>query len=328
MKAPAFWLRSPPTPLARALRPLGAIYGAQTLRRMALGGARVAAPVICVGNFVLGGAGKTPTAMAIGKLLLSAGERVAFISRGYGGARRSEPIGVDLSIHSARLVGDEPLLLAGVAPCFVGDNRVAAAQAAIDAGANVIIMDDGLQNPHIRKDFSLGVIDAGAGFGNGLCFPAGPLRAPAEAQLRFVSAILLIGPADAAAPIAGKTLLRADLRPQAASAAALLGQRVFAFAGIARPEKFYATLRALGAHLVATRDFADHHPFSPRETDQLLADAAAMGAKLVTTQKDWVRLSPQFQREAMALPVELRFEDEAAMRALLAQALARRRAGR
>ena len=178
MIAPRFWARERPGLAARALAPLGALYGLATARRMARPGTRVDAPVICVGNYVVGGAGKTPTAIAVARLLQSAGERVAFLSRGYGGAPRAAPTRVDPQLHGALAVGDEPLLLARVAPCWVGADRVAAAREAIADGASALVLDDGLQNPALAKDYAIAVIDGEAGFGNGLCFPAGPLRAP------------------------------------------------------------------------------------------------------------------------------------------------------
>jgi tetraacyldisaccharide 4'-kinase len=324
--APRFWADERPNWVSRALGPLGAIYGAATARRMAMAGAKVPAAVVCVGNFVVGGAGKTPTAIAIGKLLLDAGHRVAFLSRGYGGAARVEPLLVDPSIHGARVVGDEPLLLARVAPCFVAVDRVAAARAAIEAGASVLVMDDGLQNPALAKNFSFAVVDAEARFGNGSCFPAGPLRAPLEAQLPFVDALIAIGGAETVDPLTdagwGKPVLRARLRPDAVVASELIGRSVLAFAGIARPDKFFATLGEIGARVAATRAFADHHVFSRSEIHSLLARAARRDLLLVTTEKDHARISPDYASEIIALPVSLKFDEPAAARRLLAKALA------
>jgi tetraacyldisaccharide 4'-kinase len=332
MIAPGFWALKRPSLLARALGPLGALYGSATARRMARGGARVDALVVCVGNFVLGGAGKTPTAIAIARLLQGAGERVAFLSRGYGGASRVAPVEVDTAIHGARAVGDEPLLLARVAPCFVGRDRVAAAHEAIAKGASALVLDDGLQNPALAKDLSLAVVDGEALFGNGLCFPAGPLRAPPARQYPFVSATIVIGDA-ADAPMAlralapDKPILRARLEADAIVGAELVGRSVFAFAGIARPEKFFTTLEGIGAHVAARRRFADHHPFEEREIEALVAEAAARGLTLVTTEKDHVRLAPAHRRAILALPATLRFEAPERVAALLGAALAARRAG-
>jgi tetraacyldisaccharide 4'-kinase len=289
---------------------------------MARDGARAEAPVICVGNFVAGGAGKTPTAIALARLLIADGREVAFLSRGYGGAPRSEPVRVDPTVHDAAAVGDEPLLLARVAPCWVGADRALAARFAVDAGAEALILDDGLQNPSLRKDLSFAVVDGETRFGNGLVVPAGPLRAPVAVQARHVRAIVLIGGdeqarAEVAAKTAGKPVLSAGLDPDAAAAAPLIGREVVAFAGIARPEKFYATLRRVGAQIVSTYDFADHHPYKPREIEGLLQEAARRGAVLVTTEKDWVRLTPKQARSVLTLPVKLRFDEPAGVRALV-----------
>ena len=331
MRAPSFWARSDPSLLALGLAPLGALYGALTARRMAQPGLRVAAPVICIGNFVAGGAGKTPAAIAVAHLLREMGERVAFLSRGYGGVGRVEATAVDPDVHRAEEVGDEPLLLARAAQCFVAPDRRIAARAAIAAGASVLVMDDGLQSPALVKDFSFALIDGGAGFGNGLCVPAGPLRAQPAMQLPFVSAIILVdGVSEASvkahATVSSRPVLNARLEPDPAVAAALRNQRVLAFAGIGRPDKFFATLKALGARVAVARGFADHKRYTPAQIDALLTEAASLGLTPVTTQKDFVRLSPAHAQRIVALPVALAFDDSAAVRELLAQALARRRA--
>ncbi|HTR13132.1 MAG TPA: tetraacyldisaccharide 4'-kinase [Roseiarcus sp.] len=325
MKAPKFWTVRRPNFIARALQPIGWLYGEAAASRMTKPGRRAAAPVVCVGNFVAGGAGKTPTALALARMLIAQRRRVGFLSRGYGGASRAEPVEVDPNAHSAAMVGDEPLLLARVAPCWVGEDRVRSARLAVEAGADALIMDDGLQNPALAKDLALAVVDGETGFGNGLCLPAGPLRAPLAAQLRLVAGLIVVGGDEAAvgdisrqAP--GKTLLRANLEPDAFAAAPLIGREVVAFAGIARPEKFYATLRRVGAQIVATRDFPDHHLYKPREIAALREEATRRGALLATTEKDAVRLSPREARSIVTLPVTLRFEDPAAARAMLAGA--------
>jgi tetraacyldisaccharide 4'-kinase len=280
-----------------------------------------------VGNFVTGGAGKTPTALALARMLISDGRHVAFLSRGYGGAERSEPLLVDPSAHTAAMVGDEPLLLAKAAPCWVGPDRLRSARGAVETGANALILDDGLQNPGLVKDLAFAVVDGETGFGNGLVMPAGPLRAPVSAQLPFVHALIVLGGDDAAASrIAAsaprKPLIRASLEPDALAAAPLIGREVVAFAGIARPEKFYATLRRVGAQIVATRDFPDHHPYTQREVEALIEEAGRRGALLATTEKDVVRLSARHARAVVALPVTLRFEEPPAVRRMLRQAVA------
>jgi tetraacyldisaccharide 4'-kinase len=327
LKAPRFWLKPRPTLLARLLQPTGWVYGRATAERMRGQGERVAATTICVGNFVAGGAGKTPTALALARMLIADGRKVAFLSRGYGGAERDEPLLVDTDAHSAAMVGDEPLLLTKAAPCWVGTDRVQSARSAVEAGATTLILDDGLQNPGLIKDLAFAVVDGETGFGNGLVIPAGPLRAPVSAQLPFVQALIVLGGDDAAASriaalARGKPLIRASLEPDALAAAPLIGREVVAFAGIARPEKFYATLRRVGAQIVATRDFADHHAYTQREVEALMEEAGRRGALLATTEKDAARLTPRQARAVVTLPVTLRFEEPASVRRLLRQAVA------
>jgi len=329
MRAPAFW-QDPPGLLARALAPLGAIYGAATARRMARPGEQVAVPVVCVGDFVAGGAGKTPTAIALAKMLRQTGERVAFLSRGYGGEAHAAPLLVDPARHSARAVGDEPLLLARVAPCWVGADRVACARAAIEACASVLVMDDGLQNPSLAKDFSICVIDGEARFGNGLCVPAGPLRAPLAAQAPFVDALVVIGGeavADLASLAPGRPMFTARLQADAAAASKLIGRPVLAFAGIARPQKFYSSLRAVGAQVARERAFADHYRFRPGEIAALEAEADAHGLLAVTTEKDRMRFPAGEGADVLTLPVKLGFDDAAGVAVRLSDALAARRKG-
>jgi tetraacyldisaccharide 4'-kinase len=324
MRAPSGWRKPRPGLLALALSPLGALYGAATARRMAKSGTRVAAPVICVGNFVVGGAGKTPTAIALARLLRVAGERPAFLSRGYGGDARADSLRVAPGVQSARQVGDEPLLLARIAPCFVGADRVASARLAIEDGASVLVMDDGLQNPSLEKTLALAVVDGEAPFGNGLCLPAGPLRAPVASQWRHIDALVMIGGDDAtvarlSAGYPPKPLFRASLKADAIVASRLIGRPVLAFAGVARPEKFFATLGEIGARVAETAVFPDHWAFRPRELAHLYARAARRGLALVCTEKDHARLPSEFAEQALALPVTLGFEDSAAVAAWLAQ---------
>jgi tetraacyldisaccharide 4'-kinase len=328
MRAPGFWFRQNPTPLARLLQPLGKVWGAATLRRMHGEGASAPVPVICIGNAVAGGAGKTPTALAVADLLASRKLRPVFLSRGYGG-RLAGPVLVDVSIHSAARVGDEPLLLARRAPTVVAGDRVAGAALAARHG-DVIVMDDGFQNPALRKDISLLVVDAASGIGNGLCLPAGPLRAPLGPQIRRAHGLVLIGNGDAGSSVAAearamaKPVLRAHLMPEPCAIAELTGRRVLAFAGIGRPGKFAATLRQAGVDVVELVAFPDHHLFSEEDAARLLARARRDGLLLVTTEKDRARIGEgdgPVRRElaagARVLPVRLRFEDEAALLGVL-----------
>jgi tetraacyldisaccharide 4'-kinase len=308
------------------LQPAGWAYGRTTAQRMREAGERASAPTICVGNFVAGGAGKTPAALALARMLIGQGRRVAFLSRGYGGAERVEPLLVDANVHTAAMVGDEPLLLAKLAPCWVGADRVRSARRAVEAGANALVLDDGLQNAGLAKDLALAVVDGETGFGNGLCIPAGPLRAPVSTQLPLVRALIVLGGDEVAASriaglAPGKPLIRASLEPDALAAAPLIGREVVAFAGIARPEKFYATLRRVGAQIVATRNFADHHPYKPREIEALIEEAGRRGALLATTEKDLMRLSARQARAVVTLPVTLRFEEPKVVQRMLRQAV-------
>lgn len=332
MRAPAFWQAPRPGVAARLLQPLGALYGAIVARRMKKPGARPGAPVIVVGNFVAGGAGKTPVALAIARLLEAQGERPAFLSRGYGGsATHNGALRVDR--QGAGEIGDEALLLAQVAPTFVGRDRAAAAALAVDdAGPSVLILDDGLQSRQVEPDLALAVVDGATGAGNGLCLPAGPLRAPLAAQLVHVHALVIVGAGAAGDAIAaqasgaGIKILRVRLEPDA-RAHALAGQAVVAFAGIGLPDKFFRTLEEIGANVVERRAFPDHYPYRVSDIEELVATARERGARLVTTQKDAVRLPPlpDGAQGPLAIPVRIVFEDEAAARALLADALARAR---
>jgi tetraacyldisaccharide 4'-kinase len=278
---------------------------------------RVAVPTICVGNLTAGGAGKTPVVLSLAALLSARGKRPHILSRGYGGSLKG-PLQVDPAHHSAREVGDEPLLLAAAAPCWIGADRVASARAAIAAGADILLLDDGFQNPALHYDVALVVIDGGYGIGNGRVMPAGPLREPVAPALQRASAVVMIGACEKRIELGGLPILSAQLAPVEGDA--LKGQRVVAFAGIGRPAKFFATLTALGATLAATHDFPDHHPYSESDFVSLAADAEAENAILVTTEKDWVRLSPRWCEKIRALKVALRWDDEAARDRVLARA--------
>ncbi|MBL8588379.1 MAG: tetraacyldisaccharide 4'-kinase [Methylobacteriaceae bacterium] len=338
MQAPDFWMRPRPGVAARLLQPFAALYGALARRRLAGPATRAGAPVICLGNFTLGGAGKTPAALALGARLAARGERVAFLSRGYRGALSGlEPVRVDPERHDAAAVGDEPLLLARLAPTFICADRLAGARAAIAAGASVVVMDDGLQNPALAKDLSILVVDSGVGFGNGLTLPAGPLRAPLAAQWPLVDAVLAIGEGAAGAAILaeaaarGLPTLSARMTPDPAAVAALRGAPLLAFAGIARPQKFFDTLAAAGLEIGATATFPDHHAYALGEIESLARRAAQEGLRLVTSEKDLMRLSPAARAAGAAagltaLPATLDFF-AGDLDALLARALASGAAG-
>lgn len=323
MKAPAFWWEHG-SAAAALLAPAGWLWGRIAAARMARPGRRAAVPVVCIGNLVAGGAGKTPTAMAVARLLAARGLRPVFLSRGYGGTLR-EPTLVDPARHTATECGDEPLLLARLRPTVVAADRVAGAALAVRHG-DVIVMDDGLQNPSLVKDITVAVVDGARGVGNGRCIPAGPLRAPLAAQWPQVHALLVIGP-DApgealAAEAAGRSLpaIRAALVPDPDAAGRLAGRRVFAFAGIGNPEKFFATLQACGAEVAVRRPLADHHAFGPQEVEGLVREAESAGLLPVTTEKDAARIPPA-TRTALGdrlavLPVALSCEGDGLERLL------------
>jgi tetraacyldisaccharide 4'-kinase len=313
MRAPDFWRADARSPWPTLLAPASLVWrvGARLRRRRPQ---RVAAKVISVGNLVVGGAGKTPTALALAERLLARGHVVHFITRGYGGRERG-PLRVDIDRHVAAEVGDEPLLLAARAPTWVARDRAAGAEAAIAAGAKVLVLDDAHQNFALHKDLSLLVVDAGYGFGNGRVMPAGPLRETVAAGLARAQGVVLIGAGDVRT--GNVPQIRASVQPANDD---LRHRRVFAFAGIGRPEKFFATLRDLQCDIVATRSYPDHYAYTPDEVMRLAEAAAAAGARLVTTEKDLVRLPPEARRMAQALTVRLAFADGAMLDHVLGKA--------
>jgi tetraacyldisaccharide 4'-kinase len=317
MHEPAFWYR-PSSWLSRLLMPLAAVYGAVAGHRLQRRGLDTGIPVFCVGNYHLGGAGKTPTVLALVQALRDLGETPIVLSRGYGGRLRG-PVMVDLDRHAASDVGDEPLMLARSVPVAVARERIGAVALALSQRASVIVMDDGFQNPAIAKDASLIVIDARRGLGNGCVFPAGPLRAPLAAQIARTDALVVVGDGTAAVAIGaavasrGKPVLPAHLRADERSVTSLGGKRVLAFAGIGDPSRFFRTLRASGIDVVRQRAFADHHPFSKGEIESLIADARRDALTLVTTEKDLARLRgregiAEGIREIVPFPVTLEIE--------------------
>jgi tetraacyldisaccharide 4'-kinase len=314
MHEPAFWHR-PSSLTSRLLMPLGAVYGAVAARRLARAGLDAGIPVLCVGNYHVGGAGKTPAVLALAGLLRDAGEAPIVLSRGYGGKLRG-PIQADPERHAATDVGDEPLMMAGAVPVVIARDRIDGVALARSQGASVILMDDGFQNPAIAKDASLIVIDGDRGIGNGCVFPAGPLRAPLPPQLARTDALIIVGHGSAADRIAaaiaaqGGLVLRAHLEPSEASVAALRGKRVLAFAGIGDPGRFFRTLRTSGVEVIVEKAFADHHPFSDNEIEALAAVANRDGLTLVTTEKDLARLSRKRVPDILPFAVTLQFEDE------------------
>ena len=317
MRAPEFWRHDGFA--ARALSPFGWVYqAASAARARSTAGWRAPVPVICVGNLVAGGAGKTPVALSVAARLATLGVAPHFLTRGYGG-KLAGPVLVDGATHSARDVGDEPLLLSRVAPTWVCRDRGDGARAAVDAGAEALVMDDGFQNPTLLKDISIVVVDGQYGFGNARVVPAGPLRETVARGLARANAAIVIGPDRAGVEprLRGALpLLRARMVP-AVGADRLAGRRVVAFAGIGRPEKFFATLVEMGCEVVAVQGFPDHHVFSESEVMTLVERAAADDATPVTTAKDSIRLPDAARPMVEVLDIDLEWEDPDALIDLL-----------
>ena len=317
MKPPLFWINPPEKPgiAARMLWPLSCVWSFLDKRRWVQGAhLRLPVPVVCIGNINMGGTGKTPTVIEVVTRLIDLGKTPHIVSRGYGGTLQG-PIQVSERGHSADEVGDEPLLLAAFAPCWVSKDRGAGAQAAVAAGADVIVLDDGMQNPSLAVDLTVLVADAQIGFGNQRVFPAGPLRQTVEAGLDRADLVLAIG------AVASRKLFFASLSlpvdtPTAGGALEPLetgmewqGLRALAFAGIGRPEKFFDTLRALGADIVASHSFADHQKLAPSMLRRMEGEADALHAQMVTTEKDAVRLPVSYRQKVLTLPVRLQLDD-------------------
>ena len=331
MREPGFWWRKA-GPLSALLSPLGALYGAVAGPRMARKGARAGVPVVCIGNFTLGGAGKTPTAIAVAQMLATAGEHVFFLTRGYGG-NDAGPRRVDAHADTASQVGDEALLLARAAPTIVSRDRVAGAALAAAQGASVIVMDDGLQNGSLNKDFSLAVVEARRGVGNACVFPSGPLRAPLEVQMARVNALLVVGDGSGAANVAtqarsrGLPVWHGRLAPHPESARPIT-RPVLAFAGIGDPDKFFASAEAAGIKVAARRSFPDHHRFTAEDAAELLMAADSEALALLTTEKDRARMTGDpalagLMERAHVLPVTMQIDEADELEAALAKARGR-----
>lgn len=328
MRPPPFWDPTGPRSsgaITRALlSPLGWIYGAATAWRIArTEPAPAPVPVICVGNLTLGGTGKTPVTLAVMEAARTLGLTPAALTRGWGG-RLEGPVEVDPAIHGVREAGDEPLLLARQGLTIIDRTRVAGAELAAQRGAQLIVMDDGHQNPRLEKSLSIVVVDGVTGWGPGQIFPAGPLREPVSAGLARADAVVVMGPDERFEPDLDrlqlaeldKPVLRAWLEPVEAPPEG----RLVAFAGIGRPQKFYDALVQWGGDLKETASFPDHHVFSRADLHRLADLAAALDARLITTEKDWVRLPGEMAGGIYAWPVRARFAEPARLSALVEQA--------
>ncbi len=316
MRAPDFWFSPPRQPglPARLLSPLASLYAAGTARRLRRGTPlRLPVPVVCIGNLDVGGTGKTPLTIALAQRLAARGVAAGIVLRGHGG-RLTGPLRVDPARHGPAEVGDEALLLAAFAPVAIGRDRAAAGRLAA-TGADIVLMDDGHQNPLLAKDLSIVVVDSARGFGNGRVLPAGPLREDVTTGLARADLVVAVGDTAAQARFAAgwgprvrPPTLRAHLAPLA-TGMDWAGLRVFAFAGIGRPQKFFDTLRGLGADIAGARGLDDHQPLTPALMARLAREAAALGAQLVTTEKDAVRLPTDMRGTVLTLPVRLDMED-------------------
>jgi tetraacyldisaccharide 4'-kinase len=321
MKAPEFWQRDRHSLASAMMAPFGWAYGAAGILRQTFANpSQVSVPVICVGNVVAGGAGKTPVALNIASKLQIRDKAVCFLSRGYGGSEIG-PHRVIGETDLAERVGDEPLLLSKQAPTWVARDRIKGAKAA-SQNADVIIMDDGYQNPSLIKNCSLLVVDGRYGFGNGRLMPAGPLRESVGRALARADGVVILGPDEAgiAAVILSDApdvpVLNAQVIP-GPEMKTVAGKKIIAFAGIGQPDKFFKTLSDGGCDLVSTHSFADHHPYTMGEIDRLRAESENNDSLLVTTEKDLVRIPAEQRHGIEVLTITLQWEDEAAMDALL-----------
>lgn len=292
-EAPPFWWKRHSWQ-GYMLFPVSYIFGKLSAKRMALGSpAEIRAPVICIGNFVVGGGGKTPTVHMIARHAISQGYKVGILTRGHGGAVTSETL-VNTQKHNARDVGDEALMHAEIATTVVSPNRVTGAHKLVEEGCTLILMDDGFQNPSLHKDYCLVLADAKRGLGNGFVMPGGPMRVPFRNQLYLADAVLITGKGNAADDVirkaarAGKPVYKTELRVEQAST--FKDTKLLAFAGIADPGKFFDTLIDMGSRIVDKRAFGDHHVFLEEECADLIDRSKAQGLQLVTTEKDAARL--------------------------------------
>lgn len=338
-EAPPFWWKKGDW-RAWLLAPASWIYGAVAGRAMRKA-KRVAMPVavLCVGNFTIGGAGKTPTVIALARAAKAKGLKPGVLSRGYGGSM-DRTVVVEPDHHRAKDVGDEPLLIAREALTVISRKRIQGARLLVDSGVDLIIMDDGFQSARLQFDYALMVVDTRRGIGNGFMVPAGPVRAPTALQLTYSTALLKVGRGDAADPFirlaarSGKPVYEAEIRP--VGTPDIDGHQVLAFAGIADPEKFFRTVEALGGVIAVKRPFGDHQHLSDDEISDILDTSAAEGLDIVTTAKDVVRLighhgrAEELLEKARVIDVDMVFDSPGTPGLIIDQAMmaARKRGAR
>ncbi len=319
MRTPLFWKQK--NTLSTLLLPFSFIYALVTkLRIKRMQPYKASRPVICVGNLTAGGNGKTPVSLSLAGLLQDMGLRPAFITRGYGGKIKN--IMADPTRYSAEQTGDEPLLLAAAAPTIINPDRAAAAQMAISqAGADVLVMDDGFQNPGLFKDLSFLVFDGAYGIGNGRVIPAGPLRETCEEGLKRAQALIIMGPDKSGIASLNPELpvFYAQIEPLAPK---VNNCKALAFAGIGHPQKFYQSLRESGITVCKTVDFPDHHFYTREETLKLISDAAASDLVLYTTSKDYVKIPADLRPHFKVLEIKINWQDPAGLKKFLQDKLA------
>ncbi len=312
MIPPSFW-QKPSSLLSLLLSPLGWIYGGLVFLRLKVTRpTKVSVPVICIGNLTLGGTGKTPVVLSLAKLFQHRKIKVGILTRGYGGSLEG-PVKVE-KFHKAQDVGDEALLLAKSTPTWVARDRVKGAQMMVSAGIQLILMDDGFQNPGLFKDLSLVVVDGKQGFGNGQVFPAGPLREFLSTGVSRTDAFVLMGENSEFLEKFEKSVFKATLVPSTSLPAQ---QKYFAFAGIGFPEKFFESLKKAGVKVVGAASFGDHHPYRESEFKNLREQAQKLEAKLLTTEKDFVRLTPSQKKHVTPFPVDVKWESDKALESFL-----------
>jgi len=331
-KTPSFWY-SQKTPKERTakllLLPLSWVYGFLAKKRFDLYfPVPMEKPIVCVGNLVAGGTGKTPVVLSLVEMLKKEEFNPHVLSRGYGGEEIG-PLQVSPGRDTAQDVGDEPLLLVQKAPTWISSDRPLGAQAAMESGANIVVMDDGFQNPIIYKDFSIIVIDGAVGFGNQELMPAGPLREPISSGLKRANAVVIIGEdktnviAQIEEEHANVEILRANIEV-CKNCIEVKDKKFVAFAGLGRPEKFKNTLLKQGADVIEWRSFPDHHYYKDEELEELIKIAEDNNVQIITTAKDHIRLPEKFKDKISQLPIVLVWENPEAIIPLIKEAIDKR----